>query len=473
MIADRRLRSIGYGAFKPFPLIKRVLGALKFYVRTKNRRPAIPPIEPATHSISEIVPSGDLPRLFYDISALSLNKDARGIHRVVINVLKQLSVKYGTDFLIITVRSSMNGILTCDIKEYNGEYHYSTTGGICITVNPGDVFLSLDLYRKFNFTALQELRRKGLKVYFIIYDLLDIRTCCLGERDFITRTVARTARQTYRNWLHGVISVSDGVICDSRAIVNELLEWLSKNTNDYRRKIPLGFFHLGADFRSSRGVDHGISVEHSSTICIDKSKPNFLMVGVMDPHKGHIQTIHAFEQLWGNNIDVNLIIVGKEGALQPHIGQMIRRHAEYGYRLHWYGFVDDDVLSLLYDNCTALLAASFSEGFGLPLIEAAHHKLPIIARDIPVFREVAGSYAYFFKNNTVEDMAESIISWLSLANDSKFPESCGMPYLDWSASTRQLMDIIMNDRWSAYWSPEKSHHHKFKKGNALVAIDDK
>ena len=472
MTTERRLQSMAYVVFNRFPITKRMYGAFKFYFRNKNRRLTIPPVEAESQNFKGIVPSGEIPRLFYDISAMSLNKDARGIHRVVVNVLKQLSEKYNKDFDVITVKSSRDGILTCDIKEFNGEFCYSTAEEIYINVKPGDIFLSLDLYRKFNFTALQELRRKGLKVYFIIYDLLDIRTSCLGERDLVTRTIARTARQTYKNWLHGVLSVSDGVICDSRAIVDEVLEWLCKNAKDYPRKIPLGFFHLGADFQSSRDINHGVPVENYSDFRIIDDKPNFLMVGVMDPHKGHIQTIHAFEQLWNKNIDVNLIIVGKEGALQPHIGEMICRHEEYGNRLRWYGFVDDDVLSFLYDNCTALIAASFSEGFGLPLIEAAHHKLPIIARDIPVFREVAGNHAYFFEKNTIEDIAESIIRWLSLANEKKIPESFGMPYMDWFTSTRQLMDIIINDTWFAYWDPEKCPHREFENGNTLVQIDN-
>ena len=46
-----------------------------------------------------------------------------------------------------------------------------------------------------------------------------------------------------------------------------------------------------------------------------------------------------------------------------------------------------------FPNSACLIAASFGEGFCLPLIEAAKHDLPMIARDIPVFREVAGQSA--------------------------------------------------------------------------------
>ena len=54
----------------------------------------------------------------------------------------------------------------------------------------------------------------------------------------------------------------------------------------------------------------------------------------------------------------------------------------------WLEGISDEYLDKVYAASTCLIAASEGEGFGLPLIEAAQHKLPIIARDIPVFREV-------------------------------------------------------------------------------------
>lgn len=54
-----------------------------------------------------------------------------------------------------------------------------------------------------------------------------------------------------------------------------------------------------------------------------------------------------------------------------------------------------DVASL-YRVADALLFPSRSEGFGLPLLEAALHRLPVICSDIPPHREVAGDFAAFF-----------------------------------------------------------------------------
>ena len=49
----------------------------------------------------------------------------------------------------------------------------------------------------------------------------------------------------------------------------------------------------------------------------------------------------------------------------------------------------------LYAHAQALVHPSKEEGFGLPLVEAAHFACPVIAADIPVFREIMPK-AHFF-----------------------------------------------------------------------------
>lgn len=68
--------------------------------------------------------------------------------------------------------------------------------------------------------------------------------------------------------------------------------------------------------------------------------------------------------------------------------------------------IRDAEISHLYSAGTLLLLPSRSEGFGLPLVEAALSRLPIVASDLPVFREIASDRArYFSPDAPAEEVA--------------------------------------------------------------------
>lgn len=456
-----------------FPLFKRFIGALVFYIKTKNRKQVIMLDDATPDCVLTLKSTDNLPSLLYDVSALYLTNEARGIHRVVVSVLKKLLTNYRGEFNIVLVRSSHKGIHVCNFEHYDDTKFFFTSNDDLVKVKPGDIYVSLDLYRKFNFIALRELQKKGLRVYFVVYDLLDLRDSHLGEDGIITSFIAYSARKSYNNWLHSVISIANGIICDSEAVLNELAEWIRKNVNSsYKKNFYLEYFHLGADFNdlNKQAQASLTSLGCATVIAEAMKKPSFLMVGVMDPHKGHIQAIQAFEELWNNHVDVTLIIIGKVGVLQPHLGTMIQAHKEYNRRLFWFSYVSDEELVCFYSNCSALVAASFSEGFGLPLIESAYYGLPIIARDTCIFREVAGDYAYYFKNKNASDLAQAIMSWLSMAAENKVPESKGMPYLSWGESTHRLLDIIKNNRWIVFCPSENGFLLKPQKKTSNLRV---
>src|SRR5690606_4369495 len=91
--------------------------------------------------------------------------------------------------------------------------------------------------------------------------------------------------------------------------------------------------------------------------------------------------------------------------------------------------------------------------FGLPLIEAAQHRLPIIARDIPVFREIAGDHAYYFSGENSDELASSIRAWLALYVEDHVPLSAGMPWITWKESAARLSSILLaRDKRTAFGS---------------------
>jgi hypothetical protein len=183
-------------------------------------------------------------------------------------------------------------------------------------------------------------------------------------------------------------------------------------------------------------------------------RQTFLMVGTVEPRKRHAQVLEAFEQLWAAGEDVNLAIVGKVGWNVDPLIQRLRGHPERERRLFWLEGISDEMLTKVYGCATALIVASLGEGFGLPLIEAAQHHLSVIARDIPVFREVAGQHAFYFTGETPEVIARAVNEWRGLHANGGAPSSEGMPWQTWAQSTQQLMNVVLGDNWYRIWQPK-------------------
>ena len=282
----------------------------------------------------------------------------------------------------------------------------------------------------------------GLSINFLVYDLLPV----LRPEFF-----PDGAGITHATWLKTIAEFSSRLICISNAVADELRLWLKSNPPERKEQLMIDAVHLGADIIAS-SPSTGLPDNAEKVLKTISATPTFVMVGTIEPRKGYLQTLAAFELLWEQGHQVNLVIVGKEGwkplpnsqrRTIPQIVAKLRKHKESGERLFWLEGISDEYLEKIYAASTCLIAASEAEGFGLPLIEAAQHKLPIIARDIPVFREVAGEHAYYFNGLEPQVLADTINHWLTLTAEDKAPVSDGMPWLTWKESAQQLLAAIL------------------------------
>jgi glycosyltransferase involved in cell wall biosynthesis len=72
------------------------------------------------------------------------------------------------------------------------------------------------------------------------------------------------------------------------------------------------------------------------------------------------------------------------------------------------GFIEEDSLRWLYENCQAYIFPSLSEGFGLPPLEAMTYGAPVVSSNATCLPEVSGKAAHYFDPLNTKDMAKKI-----------------------------------------------------------------
>ena len=114
-----------------------------------------------------------------------------------------------------------------------------------------------------------------------------------------------------------------------------------------------------------------------------------LAVGETSPRKRLDLLLRA---LAGVDPSIGLVVAGPPAADEQRLSGLI---AELGLerRVTRLGRVGDPELAALYRDALALCFPSVAEGFGLPVLEAMAAGLPVLARDMPVMRELTGGSA--------------------------------------------------------------------------------
>lgn len=379
-------------------------------------------------------------RWWVDISEL-VRFDARsGIQRVVKNYLLELVLDPPPDTAVVPVYATREEAGYKVAHQYlwklAGVREPLAQASTVVDGRAGDVFFGLDLQPHVvpaQASFLEGLSASGVALAFMVYDLLPVQLPdCFGDGAFADHS----------RWL-ATVARADMAICISQAVADELERWLMAHpeTMGPRGAPRLRAVHLGADHMHAL-ASTGIPPQARAQLEQIGARPTFLMVGTLEPRKAHAAVLAAFDRLWAQGVDVGLVISGRVGWMVEALEASLRDHFQLGDRLTWVEGVSDEYLEALYGACSCLVAASRGEGFGLPLVEAAQHGLPIIARDLPVFREVAGEHAHYFHDDSPDGLAATVLEWLALFREGRHPRSRGLPWQTWRESAQDLRRLL-------------------------------
>jgi glycosyltransferase involved in cell wall biosynthesis len=118
--------------------------------------------------------------------------------------------------------------------------------------------------------------------------------------------------------------------------------------------------------------------------------PYFVMLGTVEPRKNHLMILHIWRnlfELYGVNTP-KLIVIGQRGWECEQVIDVLERCTAVLTHVVENNDCTDTELAGILQGARALLFPSFVEGYGIPLVESLQLGTPVIASDIPVFREI-------------------------------------------------------------------------------------
>ncbi|MGL5446994.1 MAG: glycosyltransferase family 4 protein, partial [Rhabdaerophilum sp.] len=253
----------------------------------------------------------------------------------------------------------------------------------------------------------------------------------------------------FKTWLAYLSRYADGLACISQATADDVRDYLTAKGNGFHERVhglTIEAFHLGADLDPHHAQPEANDLDLAQ---MTGAEAIFLSVGTLEPRKGYGDVLDTAEALWQRGHNVAFVFAGKKGWLVDRLLKRLKKHPELGKRLIFLEQPSDAQLRAAYRQAHAVLLASEGEGFGLPLIEAAHEGKPVLARNLPVFREIGRDGAFYLSGAGGPVWADQIEAWLKLYAKDLHPKSDLIRPMTWDESTAALLDRIETTLWVA------------------------
>jgi glycosyltransferase involved in cell wall biosynthesis len=305
-----------------------------------------------------------------------------------------------------------------------------------VSVKPGDIFLGLDLAAHLmpkHESQIASWQTAGAKIHMMVYDLLPYSN---------PQWFSSKLGKNFRIWLEFLARRADTAICISANVADELKKYLASSAKFRSKKIAIKKIRLGSDITAT-APNSGRKAAEIDSLELLKEQPIILMVGTIEPRKGYSAALDTFEWLWQNErqSSPNLVIVGKSGWKTKRLQSRMSKHAQLGKKFLWLTDASDELLQELYATSAGYLAMSRGEGFGLPIAEALSHGLPVLARDIPVFREHAADRVGYFSDETPFSLGARIVQLAKTKSQPGWQVS-RPEMITWSQTMEDLLNIL-------------------------------
>lgn len=330
------------------------------------------------------LPGTVTPGRYLDVTTLT-NPARTGIARVTIRLARELG--YPT-VVMHDGHLVHDCTFTDEIHDRVPRTDEAERAGTALVPGPGVTVLNAAIHLGDDFgewqAAIQALRAAGGRFVQVVHDLLPVTL-----PDFFDYGM----RVRFPLWLAFVAHNSDLILTDSDATAQDLDRWLSDRP-EAPPQVTVRTWPLGSDPLPAPRRDRP-----------NREGPRVLVVGTIEPRKALGVVIDAVTSLRGSGLPAELVVVGHPGWADESLTRRIDQLSAESW-FDWLSDADDQELADQYASCDLLVAASRGEGYGLPVAEAAAAGLPVVARDLPVFRELLGEDGRYFACD--EDLADAV-----------------------------------------------------------------
>jgi glycosyltransferase involved in cell wall biosynthesis len=158
------------------------------------------------------------------------------------------------------------------------------------------------------------------------------------------------------------------------------------------------------------------------------NKPYLLMVGTLEPRKNYPRQIEAWRKF---KSEYDLVIVGKPGweSLPPENG------------LVQIGYANGNELASLYKGAQSLLYCSLAEGFGLPILEAFYHQIPVVTSNCSSLSEIADGATIIVDPQDVESITKGIQQSIDTKNDLVQKGTVRLKDFSWEKAAQETLSF--------------------------------
>jgi glycosyltransferase involved in cell wall biosynthesis len=293
----------------------------------------------------------------------------------------------------------------------------------------GDILFCAGYWHETDPALYRKLAERGCEIVFLIHDILPVTLPHFYPYPWNALFKAR---------LLEALDIASAILCVSAVTRDGVLDIAASTGTNRKVSVAYNGYQPLNHGRTSKSAPVNPQLESA----LGEDRAPFLMVSTIEPKKGQARIIDFFEKRWKAGYRRGLVLIGVPGWMSVDIVRKIRRSEYFGDLLCWFDNLDDANLDYAYRHCHALIVASIAEGFGLPMIEGAMARKPVLVNRSAIAEEILGDYPLYFEQSDAS-LSEALDR---IEDPAIYRSRCerleGFDWPDWRHTVPPVLDAL-------------------------------